>query len=117
MTPPPRYPRQNSLSRSFVAGEPPRPFDAFCAPEPGKDAFHRVPDFARKEWDAVERVLTIAGGSFMGRVKIGGSARERPEAQPDTSALQRSRTGNTFPVASAPRVDSRWSHDRCPDRS
>jgi hypothetical protein len=25
----------------------------------GKDAFHRVPDFPRNEWDAVERVLTI----------------------------------------------------------
>ena len=27
------------------------------APEHGKDAFHRVPDSARNEWDAVERVL------------------------------------------------------------
>ncbi len=25
---------------------------------PGKDAFHRVPDFARDDWDAVERVPT-----------------------------------------------------------
>ena len=24
----------------------------------GKDAFHRVPDYTAKEWDAVERVLT-----------------------------------------------------------
>jgi hypothetical protein len=24
----------------------------------GKDAFHRVPDFTGKEWDAVERVFT-----------------------------------------------------------
>jgi hypothetical protein len=24
-------------------------------PEPGKDAFHRVPGFARNEWDSVER--------------------------------------------------------------
>ena len=24
----------------------------------GKDAFHRVPDFARNDWDAVERVPT-----------------------------------------------------------
>jgi hypothetical protein len=24
----------------------------------GKDAFHRVPNFASKEWDAVERVPT-----------------------------------------------------------
>jgi hypothetical protein len=30
-----------------------------CAPELGKDAFHRNPDSAPKEWDAVERVLTI----------------------------------------------------------
>jgi hypothetical protein len=29
-------------------------------PETGKDAFHRVPDSARNEWDAVERVLTIS---------------------------------------------------------
>jgi hypothetical protein len=27
----------------------------------GKDAFHRVPDFTGKEWDAVERVLTLTG--------------------------------------------------------
>ena len=33
----------------------------------GKDAFHRVPDFGRNEWDAVERVLTILEGRFMGR--------------------------------------------------
>ena len=26
----------------------------------GKDAFHRVPDFGGKEWDAVERVLTTS---------------------------------------------------------
>jgi tetratricopeptide (TPR) repeat protein len=26
------------------------------APESGKDAFHRVPDYARNKWDAVERV-------------------------------------------------------------
>jgi len=32
--------------------------DALCAPEPGRDAFHRVRDFAGKEWDAVERVPT-----------------------------------------------------------
>jgi hypothetical protein len=44
----------------------PRPFDALCAPEPGKDAFHRVPDFARNEWDAVERVLTIPEDRFRG---------------------------------------------------
>ena len=29
----------------------------------GKDSFHRVPDFARKEWDAVERVLARSGGA------------------------------------------------------
>ena len=40
-------------------------FDALCALEPGKDAFHRVPDFARNEWDAVERVLTIPEDGFM----------------------------------------------------
>ena len=42
----------------------PRFTNAPCAPEPGKDAFHRVPDFAQNEWDAVERVLTILGGRF-----------------------------------------------------
>ena len=35
--------------------------------EPGKDAFHRVPDFARNKWDAVERVLTIPEDRFKGR--------------------------------------------------
>ena len=29
----------------------------------GKDVFHRVPNFARKEWDAVERVLTTVRGA------------------------------------------------------
>jgi hypothetical protein len=33
--------------------------DAHCAAEPGKDAFHRVPDFGRNEWDAMERALAI----------------------------------------------------------
>src|ERR1019366_3095500 len=37
-----------------------------CAPEPGKNEFHRVPDFSQNEWDAAERVLTILGG-FRGR--------------------------------------------------
>ena len=56
------------LTLSLSPGERiPRPFDALCAPEPGKDAFHRVPDFAQNEWDAVERVLTILGGRFRGR--------------------------------------------------
>ena len=32
-----------------------------AAPESGKDAFHRVPDFGLNKWDAVERVLTIPG--------------------------------------------------------
>ena len=27
----------------------------------GRDAFHRVPDFARDNWDAVERVPTRGG--------------------------------------------------------
>ena len=27
----------------------------------GRDAFHRVPDFARNNWDAVERVPTRGG--------------------------------------------------------
>jgi hypothetical protein len=44
----------------------------FPIPEPGKDAFHRVPDFARNEWDAVERVLTMPGGRFMGGEKNSG---------------------------------------------
>ena len=30
-----------------------------CATELGKDGFHPVPDSAPKDWDAVERVLTI----------------------------------------------------------
>ena len=33
--------------------------DAPCAPEPGKDAFHRVPFIPGEVRDAVERVLTI----------------------------------------------------------
>jgi len=40
----------------------PRHYGAPGAPAFGKDAFHRVPDSARDEWDAVERVLTISGG-------------------------------------------------------
>ena len=39
-------------------------FDA-RSPEPGKDAFHRVPDYARSEWDAVERVPTWLMGAAM----------------------------------------------------
>ena len=50
----------------------PRHSNALCAPEHGKDAFHRVPDFAWNEWDAVERVLTNPGGRFMGRVGVRG---------------------------------------------
>jgi hypothetical protein len=45
-----------------------------CAPEPGKDAFHCVPDSAWNEWDAVERVLTAPGGKFTGREKTSGAA-------------------------------------------
>ena len=30
----------------------------FASPESGRDAFHRVRNFAGKEWDAVERVPT-----------------------------------------------------------
>jgi hypothetical protein len=44
--------------------------NAPCASEPGKDAFHRVPDFAQNEWDAGERVLTILGDSFRGRAAL-----------------------------------------------
>ena len=59
-----RLPPGFSLSPLAERGErvgerTPRHFDALCAPELGKDAFHRVPDFALNEWDAVERVLTI----------------------------------------------------------
>jgi putative protease len=35
-----------------------RPFNALGAPEPGKDAFHRVPSIPGEVRDAVERVLT-----------------------------------------------------------
>ena len=46
------------------------------APEPvfgdGKDAFHRVPDSARNEWDAVERVLTKFRGARC--VRMSGSS-------------------------------------------
>ena len=45
----------------------PRHFDALCAPEPGKDAFHRVPFIPGEVRDAVERVLTSPGGRFRGR--------------------------------------------------
>jgi hypothetical protein len=38
--------------------------------ELGKDAFHRVPDFARNEWDAVERVLTITDDWFRGGIAL-----------------------------------------------
>ena len=37
----------------------------------GKDAFHRVPDVARKEWGAVERVLTKVQGR-KARQNVGG---------------------------------------------
>ena len=45
------------VSKQEIGREPPRHSDAPCAPEPGKDAFHRVPDFARNEWDAGQRQL------------------------------------------------------------
>jgi hypothetical protein len=53
---------------SHIAGDawrprfiPARPLvDAPCALEPGKDAFHRVPDSARNEWNGVEGVLTVS---------------------------------------------------------
>ena len=41
---------------------------AICSPEPGRDAFHRVPNFSGEVWDAVERVPTKCEGRFMGRV-------------------------------------------------
>jgi hypothetical protein len=37
-------------------------------PEPGKDAFHRVPFIPGEVRDAVERVLTIPEDRFRGRV-------------------------------------------------
>jgi hypothetical protein len=40
-------------------GEHPNPLTRFALLNRGKDAFHRVPDLAGNEWDAVERVLTI----------------------------------------------------------
>jgi hypothetical protein len=38
-----------------------------AAPEHGKDAFHRAPDLARNEWDAMERVLAILEDRFRAR--------------------------------------------------
>ena len=55
------------ISELSSAGETPRHFDALCTPEHGKDAFHRAPDSALNEWDAVERVLTILEDRFRGR--------------------------------------------------
>src|SRR5208283_4459240 len=53
-----------------------------CAPEPGKDAFHRVPDFARNEWDAVERVLTRLRGRFgAGSGRAGTGLTSYPQAR------------------------------------
>jgi hypothetical protein len=46
---------------------PPRHSDALGVPEPGKDAFHRVPFIPAKVRDAVERVLTVLEDRFMGR--------------------------------------------------
>ena len=43
-------------------------------PTHGKDAFHRVPDFARNDWDAVECVLTRGGAQGTARpTKIFGA--------------------------------------------
>ena len=44
---------------------------------PGKDAFHRVPDFARNDWDAVERVPT---GDRTLLARADSSALARPRA-------------------------------------
>ena len=43
---------------------------AICTPEPGRDAFHRVPNFSEEVWDAVERVPTKCEGRFMGRAGV-----------------------------------------------
>ena len=68
---------QNSVlpprpGRNERGENPPDNLGAPCAPELGKDAFHRVPDFARNEWDAVERVLTISEDRFRGRIEERG---------------------------------------------
>ena len=42
------------------------------SPEPGRDAFHRVRDFAGKAWDAVERVPTRFRGAR--RVNVAGDS-------------------------------------------
>jgi transcription-repair coupling factor (superfamily II helicase) len=44
-----------------VEQSPNAPSSLTPAAEPGRDAFHRVPDFAGKERDAVERVPTVLG--------------------------------------------------------
>ena len=56
------WPVQERIPRVIIA-----PF----TPEPGKDAFHRVPDFAQNEWDAVERVPT----TFTSSSRAGKSSR------------------------------------------
>ena len=43
--------RKGAETQSFLLLSP-------LTPEPGRDAFHRVCEFAGKEWDAVERVPT-----------------------------------------------------------
>jgi Cu+-exporting ATPase len=59
----------------LTAARSPSPADVTSAPEPvfgdGKDAFHRVPDFTRKESDAVERVPTGFGGRETSRAGDG----------------------------------------------
>ena len=71
--------KQSSSAVDVRASHPPHPNPA---PEPGKDAFHRVPDSALKALDAVERVLT-GSGSAMDEVPSGVlSLRERGQLRP-----------------------------------
>jgi hypothetical protein len=51
-------PLQTAIDLGMGAGQKPGPVF-----EDGKDAFHRVPDCGRSEWDAVERVLTRFRGA------------------------------------------------------
>ena len=51
-------------------GENPRHSGALCAPEPGRDAFHRVPIFSGESRDAVERIPTSLNGRFMGSLEL-----------------------------------------------
>jgi len=49
--------------KRVAKASPEAPFPLSPAPNPGRDAFHRVRDFAENEWDAVERVPTELGGA------------------------------------------------------